>query len=93
MATYDWLDFAIGTDTTGIGRRPALVNGAFQTWPTYDAEYSDSIVPLFKPWDAPALFTRDVRRLKPVISTAGIQSLVPRHTSLLSLSYPLTTFL
>lgn len=69
VATYDWLDFAIGTDTTGSGRRPALVNGIFQMRPTYDAALLDGIVPLFKPWDAPALFTRDVRMLKPVIST------------------------
>lgn len=37
VATYDWLDFAIGTDTTGSGRRPALVNGIFQMRPTYAA--------------------------------------------------------
>ncbi|KAG6360963.1 hypothetical protein INS49_012031 [Diaporthe citri] len=29
VAAYDWLDCAIGTDTSGSGRRPALVNGVF----------------------------------------------------------------
>lgn len=96
-ATYDWLDFAIETETTGIGRRPALVNGFFQMRPTYDAAYLDGIVPLFKPWDAPALFKRDVRRLKPIISTwyncrDSVARMVPRHTSPLSLSTPFDYF-
>jgi Asp-tRNA(Asn)/Glu-tRNA(Gln) amidotransferase A subunit family amidase len=33
VAAYDWLDFALGTDTTGSGRRPALVNGVFKCDP------------------------------------------------------------
>lgn len=69
LATYDWLDFTIGTDTTGSGRRPALLNGLFQIRPTYDAALLQGVVPCFTPWDTPALFTRDVRILKPVIST------------------------
>lgn len=69
VAAYDWLDFAIGTDTTGSARRPALVNGVFQMRPSYDAASLAGIVPVFTPWDAPALFTRDVKILKRVIST------------------------
>lgn len=41
VATYDWLDFAIGTDTTGSGQRPALVNVIFQMRSTYDAAFLD----------------------------------------------------
>lgn len=29
VATYGWLDFAIGTDTIGSAQRPALGNGIF----------------------------------------------------------------
>lgn len=41
VATYNWLDFAIGTDTTGSGQRPALVNVIFQMRSTYDAAFLD----------------------------------------------------
>ena len=69
VAAYDWRDFAIGTDTTGSARRPALVNGVFQMRPSYNANLLAGIVPVFTPWDAPALFTRDIKMLKRVLST------------------------
>lgn len=69
VATYDWLDFALGTDTTGSGRRPALVNGVYQMRPTHNAVSLDGIVPVFGPWDVPVAFTRDIAMLKPIIST------------------------
>lgn len=53
VATYDWLDFAIGTDTTGSARRPALVIEIFQMRPTRDAAPLDGIMPVFEPWDVP----------------------------------------
>ena len=68
VAAYDWLDFAIGTDTTGGAGMTALVNGVFQFRPTYNAHFLDGIVPVFKPWDAPVLFARDVKILRPVLS-------------------------
>ena len=69
IAAYDWLDFAIGTDTTGSGRRPALVNGVFQMRPTHDVRLLEGVVPCYKAWDAPVVFTRDIKLLKPVVST------------------------
>lgn len=81
VAAYDWLDFAIGTDTTGSSRRPALVNGFFQMRPTHDAVHLDGIVPVFNPWDAPALFSRDIRMLKSVISTWYKTKLLVSHTA------------
>ncbi|KAF6231500.1 hypothetical protein HO173_010252 [Letharia columbiana] len=42
VATYDWLDFAFGTDTTGSARRSALVKGIFQMRPTQDARHKDA---------------------------------------------------
>ncbi|SCN93677.1 uncharacterized protein FFM5_05775 [Fusarium fujikuroi] len=37
VAAYDWLDCAIGTDTSGSGRRPALANGVWQFRPSHDS--------------------------------------------------------
>lgn len=95
VATYDWLDFAIGTDTTGSARRPALVNGIFQMRPTHDAVPLDGIVPVFEPWDAPAVFARDITILKPVLSTWYKSKTVVAHTALRESStivYPLDYF-
>lgn len=80
-ATYDWLGFAIGADTTGSGRRPALVNGIFPIWPTHDAVHSTGIVPVFKSWDAPAQFSRETRSLKSVISTWYNPKVSVTHTA------------
>lgn len=63
IAAYDWLDFAIGSDSkfswfiftnpylrkaaTGSGRRPALVNGIFMLRPTHSILPLGGIVPTF----------------------------------------------
>ncbi|KAH7204666.1 hypothetical protein DER44DRAFT_869120 [Fusarium oxysporum] len=36
VAAYGWLDCAIGTDTSGRGRRPALANGLVKTYDIID---------------------------------------------------------
>ncbi|KAI4247658.1 MAG: hypothetical protein L6R40_001244 [Gallowayella cf. fulva] len=82
-------------DTTGSARRPALVNGVFQMRPSYDAASLAGIVPVFTPWDAPALFTRDVKFLKRVVSTWRNQETsltrTPSHKAPL-IVYPLDYF-
>ncbi|RMZ90247.1 hypothetical protein DV736_g2527, partial [Chaetothyriales sp. CBS 134916] len=37
IAAYDWLDIAIGSDTSGSGRRPAHWNGCFALRPSHEA--------------------------------------------------------
>ncbi|KAI0105672.1 amidase signature domain-containing protein [Nemania sp. FL0031] len=60
IASYDWLDFTIGTDTTGSSRRPAMANGVFQIRLTYNAIPLDDAVPSFPRFDAVAIFTRSI---------------------------------
>ncbi|KAK4203016.1 amidase signature domain-containing protein [Triangularia verruculosa] len=60
IASYDWLDFTLGTDTTGSSRRPALANGAFQIRLTHNTIPLDDVVPSFKRFDSGAMFTRDI---------------------------------
>lgn len=96
VATYDWLDFAFGTDTTGSARRSALVKGIFQMRPTQDAVHLDGIVPVFETWNAPAIFSRDTRMLKPVVSTWYKTKVSVAHTAShksVSFSIPLTASL
>jgi Asp-tRNA(Asn)/Glu-tRNA(Gln) amidotransferase A subunit family amidase len=64
VASYDWLDLAIGTDTSGSGRRPALVNGVFQLRPSHAMVNLEGMVPTYLPFDTPCVFGRDLARLK-----------------------------
>ena len=68
IAAYDWVDVSIGTDTSGSGRRPALVNGVFQLRPSHDLVPLDGIVPTFKAWDTPCLYGRDLDHFSNIVS-------------------------
>lgn len=61
IAAYEWLDFAIGSDTTGSGRRPALVNGSFMLRPSHSILPLDGIVLTFLAFDTPCFFSRNIK--------------------------------
>lgn len=64
IASYDWVDFTLGTDTTGSSRRPAMANGAFQIRLTHDLVPLDNAVPSFPRFDSPAMYTRSILSLE-----------------------------
>lgn len=66
VASYKWLDCAIGTDTTGSGKRPALANGVWQFRISHHDIYLRNMVTTYKRFDAPCLFARDL----PILSRA-----------------------
>lgn len=68
VASYAWLDCAIGSDTSGSGRRPALVNGIFQFRPSHDAAPLCGMVKTFLQFDTPCIFARDLDVLEDVLS-------------------------
>ncbi|KAK3208225.1 hypothetical protein GRF29_77g26546 [Pseudopithomyces chartarum] len=45
LASYDWLDFTLSTDTTGSSRRPALANGLFQLRISKEKPPFEGVVP------------------------------------------------
>lgn len=67
IAAYEWLDFALATDTTGSSRRPALANGCFQIRLSYDALPTEGMIPSFAPFDAPALYGRNFDKFEDLI--------------------------
>lgn len=67
VASYDWLDFALGTDTSGSGRRPALVNGVYQFRPSHSDDFLDGLVPTFHRFDSPCVFGRSLTILESVL--------------------------
>lgn len=69
VAAYEWLDCAVGTDTSGSGRRPALVNGVFQFRPSRDSfESLGEMVETFPWFDTPVVFARSLSVLGRVLS-------------------------
>lgn len=59
----------MGTDTSGSGRRPALVNGIFQFRPSHSAVPLDGMVPTFLQFDTPCIFARNLDVVQTVLST------------------------
>jgi hypothetical protein len=59
IATYDWLDAAIGTDTGGSIRSPAGVNGIFGNRPSHNVVSLDYVMPLSEPLDTVGFLVRD----------------------------------
>ncbi|KAK7932511.1 amidase signature enzyme [Apiospora marii] len=88
VASYDWLDCAIGTDTSGSGRRPALVNGVYQFRPTHSNVSLDGMVPTFPQFDTPCVFARDLQVMESVL-----RAWLPRQTpSVVNFEKPFDVF-
>ena len=63
VAAYDWIDIGIGTDTNGSIRRPAQCNGIFGLRPSQGVFSQNGMFTVFKYFDVPGIFARDIRRL------------------------------
>lgn len=69
VAAYDRLDCAIGTDTSGSGRRPALVNGVWQFRPSHDSISLRGLVKTYAMFDTPCVFARSLDVIRRVAKT------------------------
>lgn len=58
IASYEWLDFAVGSDTGGSMRSPARMNGVFGNRPSTGAVSMDGVLPLSPHFDTAGVFTR-----------------------------------
>lgn len=59
VAAYDWLDFAIGSDTGSSMRRPAAVSGTFGQRPSQGLMNLERVLPLGGATDTAGVFSRD----------------------------------
>ncbi|KIW57562.1 hypothetical protein PV05_06103 [Exophiala xenobiotica] len=91
-ASYEWLDFTLGTDTTGSSRRPAYANGVFQMRLSHDAVTQEGIIPSWRPFDAPAIFSRemDIIRKSPMYCNLSLTLAKPTRLVYLEDYYPLS---
>ncbi|EED22839.1 glutamyl-tRNA(Gln) amidotransferase, subunit A [Talaromyces stipitatus ATCC 10500] len=59
VASYDWLDLALGTDTGGSIRFPSQSNGVFGIRASHGAALLENVVPLAPQFDTAGLIARD----------------------------------
>ncbi|EKM79758.1 hypothetical protein AGABI1DRAFT_113062 [Agaricus bisporus var. burnettii JB137-S8] len=59
IAAYDWIDFAVGSDTRGSIRKPAALVGAFGLRPSHGTLDMKGVVPLSEEMDTAGVFARD----------------------------------
>ncbi|KAK0730219.1 glutamyl-tRNA amidotransferase [Lasiosphaeris hirsuta] len=59
VASYEWLDIAIGSDTGGSIRNPAAVQGLFGNRPSHGLASLDKVMPLSPTLDTPGFLVRD----------------------------------
>ncbi|KAJ5153957.1 uncharacterized protein N7500_009396 [Penicillium coprophilum] len=64
VASYDWLDMTVGTDTGGSIRVPAGVNGVYGSRPSHDPALLKGIIPLSPEMDTVGILTRNARLWK-----------------------------
>jgi len=67
LASYAWLDFTLGSDTTGSGRRPAFVNGVFALRLSKGRLPLEGMVPTFDRFDTQCIFARDINKLDTIL--------------------------
>lgn len=59
IAAYDWLDFALGSDTGSSMRRPAAVSGTYGQRPSQGLMSLEGVLPLGAATDTAGVFSRD----------------------------------
>jgi Asp-tRNA(Asn)/Glu-tRNA(Gln) amidotransferase A subunit family amidase len=64
VAAYDWLDYAVGSDTGGSMRGPAGANGVYGNRPSHGAVPLNDVMPLSPELDTAGIFSRDAKSWK-----------------------------
>ncbi|KAK3072590.1 hypothetical protein LTR53_006544 [Teratosphaeriaceae sp. CCFEE 6253] len=59
ISAYDWLDYAIGSDTGSSMRRPAAVSGTYGNRPSQGLMSLEGVIPLGGATDTAGVFARD----------------------------------
>lgn len=64
VTAYKRIDIGIGTDTNSSIRRPAQCNGVFGLRPSQGVFPQDGMFTVFKTFDVPGIFARDLNKLE-----------------------------
>uniref|UniRef100_A0A8H7TM40 Amidase domain-containing protein n=1 Tax=Bionectria ochroleuca TaxID=29856 RepID=A0A8H7TM40_BIOOC len=95
VASYDWLDAAVCTDTGGSIRSPAGVSGVFGNRASHGLVSLDHVMPLSEPLDTAGFLARDPalwEKLQAVMygsNYTSLASLQPRYpVNIMTVTYP-----
>ncbi|KAI1258681.1 amidase signature domain-containing protein [Xylariaceae sp. FL1019] len=91
IATYDWLDIAICTDTTGSARIPAFQTGLFGFRPSLQTVSNEGMVHAWEAFDTPGWIGRDLNifpDLIRVLSDASSEESPEKSAAPLTILYP-----
>ncbi|KAF4903449.1 Amidase 1 [Colletotrichum fructicola] len=91
VASYEWLDIALGSDTGGSIRGPARVQGLYGLRPSHGAASLDHTLPLAPEFDTAGLIARDpalLREASAQLYGVSVYSSSEFPKSLLVESYP-----
>ncbi|KAH0423570.1 hypothetical protein CcaCcLH18_12096 [Colletotrichum camelliae] len=91
IASYEWLDIALGSDTGGSIRGPARVQGLYGLRPSHGAASLDHTLPLASEFDTAGLIARDpalLREASAQLYGVSVYSSSEFPKSLLVESYP-----
>ncbi|KAF4469742.1 Amidase signature domain [Fusarium albosuccineum] len=90
VAAYDWLDCALGTDTSGSGRRPAMANGVWQFRPSHNSVSLGGLVETYDLFDTPCVFARSLKTIKRIMNIWMLPTGLSKSASLpYRLIYPI----
>ena len=87
IASYDWLDIAVGSDTGGSMRGPAGAQGIYGNRPSTGAISMDNVIPLSPVSDSAGIFTRS-GKLWATVTQAWYQNTTAEWMYTNSTSYP-----
>ncbi|KAI0485871.1 amidase [Xylaria cf. heliscus] len=68
IASYQWLDLSLGSDTNGSVRKPAHYNGCHTIRPTHGIMNTEGVVGFFPEFDMPGFFGRDISFFPKIMS-------------------------
>lgn len=91
MASYDWLDLAVGSDTGGSIRGPASNQGVFGHRPSHGLVGLDNVMPLSPSMDTAGLLARDPALLD-IANAAMYHRNYTRYTAKHPPAYPKTLY-
>ncbi|GAD92321.1 hypothetical protein PVAR5_0912 [Paecilomyces variotii No. 5] len=91
IASYDWLDIAVGSDTGGSMRDPSGKQGLFGNRPSVGAVSMDNVIPLTPVVDTAGVFARDAETWSKVVHV-WYQNFRSNYTYPKKLFYPNAPF-
>ncbi|WVQ67808.1 uncharacterized protein L199_006013 [Kwoniella botswanensis] len=87
IASYEWLDFSVGSDTDGSIRHPAAIAGLYGVRPTHGLVSTESVLPALPRVDTVGILARSIDTVKRVMQVWSSEQR-EKHARLTTLLVP-----